>query len=235
MADDPPADPERRCARCGALLYEGAAWCSMCFAPVPAEAEPRAQPERREDVGDASVPASVSATDPGTEAESRSPGSPPPGAPTWPCPVCEGRNPIELDICATCGTPFAALMRQEQARPHVDRRDAFRRSLLFPGLGHRMVGHELDGFARGVLFTMLVIATLMLGFSGVSSGAVRFLFLMYAAATVGVYLLTALEAARLADGGDLIVPSRTLLWITVAILLITVIVVSLVIGTSTRR
>jgi hypothetical protein len=142
---------------------------------------------------------------------------------------------MEHDTCATCGTPFATLMRQDRDRPTVDPGDAFRRSLLYPGLGHRMVGRELDGFARGVLFTMLLIATLMLLFSGVNSSAIRFLFLVYAVGTLAVYLGTAYEAKRLAEGGEEFVSSRALLWTTVAILLLSVVVVSLVIGTSGRR
>jgi hypothetical protein len=50
-----------------------------------------------------------------------------------------------------------------------------------------------------------------------------------------VYLLTAFEAARLAEGGDPLVSSRALLWATVAILILSIVVVALVIGTATRR
>ena len=156
--------------------------------------------------------------------------------PMWPCPVCDARNPIELDFCATCGASFASLMRQETARVRVDPRAAFRRSLMFPGLGHRMIpGREVDGFARGVLFAMLLIATLMLGFSGVHAGAVQFLFLVYLTASVLVYVLTAFEASRLAEGGEPLVSSRALLWATVGILIMSIIVVALVIGTAARR
>ncbi len=234
MAESPPAALERRCATCGAVLYEGAEWCSMCFSPVGAQRgpEPSSEHDAGPELGGRSGSLTVEGSDDRAATTTDTSSS---KTPAWPCPVCGGRNPIELDVCATCGTPFAALMRQEQARPKVDRRDAFRRSLLYPGLGHRMVGRDLDGFARGVLFTMLLLATLMLAFAGVSSSAVHFLFLLYAAATVGVYLMTALEAAQLADGGDLIVPSRVLLWVTVAILLVSVVVVALVIGTATRR
>ncbi len=154
----------------------------------------------------------------------------------WPCPVCETRNPIALDNCSTCGASFAALMRQEPTHAQVDPQHAFRRSLLFPGLGHRMVpGRAIDGFSRGVLFTMLLISTLMLGLSGVHAGAVFFLFLLYLVVAVFVYLLTAFEASRLARGGGPLVSSRSLLWTTVGILLLSVVVVSLVIGTATRR
>ena len=96
-------------------------------------------------------------------------------------------------------------------------------------------GRVVDGFARGVLFAMLLIATLMLGFSGVHAGAVQFLFLIYLTASVLVYVVTAFEASRLADGGEPLVSSRALLWATVGILIMTIIVVALVIGTAARR
>ncbi len=159
-----------------------------------------------------------------------------PVRPGWPCAVCGTSNPIELDFCQTCGASFASLMRQETMHVKVDPRAAFRRSLLFPGSGHRMIpGREVDGLARSVLFAMLLLATLMLGLSGVRAGAVLLLFLAYLAATIGVYLLTAFEAARLAEGGEPLVSSRALLWATVAILLLSILVVAFVIGTSGRR
>jgi hypothetical protein len=231
MPETPSTQAERHCASCGALLYEGAAWCGMCFEPVasqddagiarapepPSAAQPR-EPERQAD------PALIASA---TEVTAQ---------PSWPCPICESRNAIDLDFCATCGASFASLMRQETTRVKVDPRAAFRRSLVFPGLGHRMVpGREVDGFARGVLFAMLLIATLMLGLSGVLAGAVLFLFLIYLGASVLVYLLSALEAARLAEGGEPIVSSRTLLWATVAILLLSIVMIAFVIGTATRR
>jgi hypothetical protein len=235
MADTPPTKADKRCVRCGAVLYEGAAWCGMCFEPVAPDrvAEPEPEPEREPDTGadadtgSAPSPRAVVAEPSTSDA---------PTVPMWPCPVCDARNPMELDFCATCGASFASLMRQETARVRVDPRAAFRRSLMFPGLGHRMIpGREVDGFARGVLFAMLLIATLMLGFSGVHAGAVQFLFLVYLTASVLVYVLTAFEASRLAEGGEPLVSSRVLLWATVGILIMSIIVVALVIGTAARR
>jgi hypothetical protein len=233
MAETPSTQAERHCASCGAVIYEGAAWCGMCFEPVAPEAEPEAglepgpEPalEVREPARRADTAAATETVAPDTEAE-----------PMWPCPVCDGKNPIELDFCQTCGASFASLMREETVRVRVDPRAAFRRSLVFPGLGHRLLpGREVDGFARGVLFAMLLLATLMLGLSGVRAGAVLLLFLVYLCASVAVYLLTAIEAARLAEGGDPLISSRTLLWATVAILLLSIVVVAFVIGTATRR
>lgn len=245
MAETPPNQAEQRCRTCGAVVYEGAAWCGMCFTPVEV-AESQA-PEEQPEPDPASDPepdpkpartgvATTSGGEPGREDESVTTVDAPSKVPMWPCPVCETRNPIALDYCATCGASFAALMRQEPAQAKVDPHDAFRRSLLFPGLGHRMVpGRSIDGFSRGVLFGMLLIATLLLGFSGVHAGAVFFLFLLYLLATVLVYLVSAFEASRLAQGGEPVVSSRTLLWTTVGILLLSVVVVSLVIGTATKR
>lgn len=247
MADTPSTEAEKHCAKCGAVLYEGAAWCGMCFEPVaPQRGAPEPDPQpaaapAATPVGEPGIAPDTSGPDPdvtGTAAEpaGATPTSDVPTVAMWPCPVCDARNPIELDFCATCGASFASLMRQETTRVRVDPRVAFRRSLMFPGLGHRMIpGREVDGFARGVLFAMLLIATLMLGFSGVHAGAVLFLFLVYLAATVLVYVMTAFEAARLAEGGEPLVSSKALLWATVAILIMSIVVVALVIGTAARR
>jgi hypothetical protein len=229
MAETPSTEAERHCRSCGALLYEDAAWCGMCFTPV--EPDPPPDPGSRAEPSVGPEPGA-----PGGDDRATTTAEAPPSLPFWPCPVCESKNPLDLDICATCGASFASLMRQEVSRTAVDPRAAFRRSLLFPGLGHRLVaGREVDGFARGILFGMLLIATLMLGFSGVRSGAVFYLFLLYLGASVFVYLTTAFEASRLAAGGQPLIPSRTLLWATVAILFLSIVVVTLVIGTATRR
>ncbi len=232
MAETPSTQAERHCASCGASLYEGAAWCGMCFEPVASERDADAvlepspertaegpEPERQADAMPVSAPT--------TEAVKE---------PTWPCPICDGKNAIELDFCATCGASFASLMREETVKVKVDPRAAFRRSLVFPGLGHRMVpGRDVDGFARATLFAMLLIATLMLGLSGVRAGAVLLLFLVYLGASVAVYLMTAFEAARLAEGGEPLVSSRALLWATVAILLLSIVIVAFVISTAAKR
>jgi hypothetical protein len=229
MADTPSTQAERRCRTCGAVVYQGASWCGMCFTPV--EPEPRSQPQPREEAVPRPDQAAVSAdVPPTTTAEAAS------ATPFWPCPVCETKNPLDLEICATCGTSFASLMRQEVERQYVDPRVAFRRSLAFPGLGHRLVaGREVDGLARGVLFAMLLIATLMLGFSGVHSGSVWLLFSAYLLATVFVYAISAFEASRLAQGSRPLVSSRALLWATVGILFLSIAMVTLVIGTASRR
>ena len=92
------SDVERRCPNCGALVSEDAEWCGQCFTdlrqpPPPPPAPPVGTQE----------PAGV-VTDPETAGR-------PKGDPFWPCSVCGAHNPIVLEVCETCGTPFAAVMR----------------------------------------------------------------------------------------------------------------------------
>jgi len=214
--DAPPrTDEERRCPSCGALVIADAQWCGQCFTSL---AEPEPEPE----------PAAVGATSSAaTDRPSR--------VPTWRCPACEHDNAIELDACVVCGTSFATLMRQDEERPKVDPKDALAWSLIFPGLGHRKVGRGVDGLARGVLFAVLFSMALLTGLSGVRSGAVFGLFAVFMGLALAVYVGSALEAYRLAEGGEPIVSARALLWVTVGVILLSVVVLAITVATAVRR
>ncbi|MBI3649329.1 MAG: hypothetical protein HY240_11375 [Actinobacteria bacterium] len=153
---------------------------------------------------------------------------------TWPCPVCEARNPIEIDACAVCGTPFAALLKQDEAPPKVDPRDAFRRSLAFPGLGHMAIGRGGDGLARGVLFVMTFGLAVVAAASGVSTPAVATMALVFGGIGVLVYFGTAFEAARMARGLPAVLSSRAILWIVVGVLLGSVMILALLVVSAAR-
>lgn len=222
---------ETHCANCGAVVFEGTAWCGLCFEPIP-RAGPAAEiegsdttaPGPRADADESVVDLETAAIEP--EAKR---------TPLWPCPTCGDSNPIELDNCATCGTPFAALMRQDEVRPNVEPSVAFRRSLRYPGLGHQLVGRGADGLARGVLFTVFVLIALLILLSGSRSPAVIAMLLLFGGGALLVYMMSAIEARQLAEGGGLIVPSRTLMWFTVGVLLSSIVIVAFVIGTAGRR
>ena len=150
----------RTLRECGAVLYEGAAWCGQCFAPSllerararVARAGARIAPgtHRRSVATTVAEPARPRPSAGGSSAERHRRRRP--GRPHWPCGSAR-RNPIELDFCATCGGPRSRPLMREETRAAVIPRDAFRWSLMFPGSGHRAnAGRELDGFARGVLF-----------------------------------------------------------------------------------
>jgi hypothetical protein len=139
--------------------------------------------------------------------------------PTWPCPACGHENDIHVDLCVVCGTSFAALMRQDEVPPTVDPKEAVRSSLVFPGLGHRKAGRALDGFARGALFALMLTMALFIVVSGLSSPVAVAIFLFYVLAAITVYVGSAYEAAQIAEGGQPFIGARKLLWITVGLIL----------------
>jgi hypothetical protein len=152
----------------------------------------------------------------------------------WPCAVCGGQNPIALDACATCGTPFADLMRETPVRPDVDPKDAVVWSLIFPGLGHRKVGRPIDGLARAVLFALSFAMAVMVAVSRVSSAATLGIFLLFMITAVVVYVGSAYEARALAQGGDVLVSARALLWALVAVIMLSVVMLALAVVTATK-
>ena len=219
------AGADRRCRDCGALASPDAEWCGQCFRSL-AEPEPQLEPAADPAPHHAAVAAGRAE---GATAER------PARAPVWPCPACEHENPIELDACAVCGTTFAALMRQADAPPKVDPIDALKASLLLPGLGHRKVGRSLDGLARGVLFAVLASMAATMFVAGVTTPGTFGVFALFLGAALLVYVGSAFEAYRLAEGGQPFVSSRALLWATVVVIIGSVLLLAVSVVTVARR
>jgi hypothetical protein len=219
----------RRCPSCGALVSAEATWCGQCFAPL------KRSGREQEFAQGLSAEADPAPVPPETGAVAAAPPGRPTAAPTWPCPVCGNDNAIELDVCSVCGTPFATLMRMDDRPPPIDPREALTASLIYPGRGHRKVGRTPDGIARGVLFAVLFALTVLLASSGLHSMALVGAFLLYASLTLLVYVGSALEAYRLAQGGEVFVASRTLLWATVAVIMATMGLIALSLIGAVRR
>jgi hypothetical protein len=156
------------------------------------------------------------------------------GAATWPCPTCGAENPIELDVCAVCGTSFAQLLRQEEQGPSVSPRDAFLWSLTFPGVGHAKIGRAADGIARGTLFVLTFGLALVIVLSGVSTPPVFAVVVLLLLSAMVIYLGSAAEAYRIAEGGSPFVSARTLLWATVALIMVAVSLLALSVVTVSR-
>ena len=152
----------------------------------------------------------------------------------WPCPTCGNENAIELDACSVCGTSFATLMRSDEHPAEVDPKDALVASLIFPGRGQRKLGRPLDGFAHGALFILLCSLALMLAF-GNGSGVLKALFALYLLLALGVYLGSAYEAYRMAEGAPPIVSTRNLLWASAAIVIVSVFILALSVITVAKR
>lgn len=220
----PGSEGERRCPNCGALATADAEWCGQCFTPLPAAGEAGPSP----DVDDAPVPDEPPAAVGG--AVPRSPET----APMWPCPTCGNANPIELDACSVCGTSFATLMRSDEKPPDVDPKDALVASLMFPGRGQRKLGRPLDGFAWGVLFVIMCSLTLILAFAHGSS-VLKSMFWLYLLLALTVYLGSAYEAYRMAEGANPLISTRQLLWATAAFVIVSVLALALSVVTVAKR
>lgn len=219
---------DRRCPSCHALVALDAGWCGQCFTPLAApdvDPTPASDPSPSEAASGA-VSRPTSATRPDQSAVA--------SEAFWPCPICQSRNPIAADTCQVCGTPFAEVMRGEPERPHVTPREALTRSLIFPGLGHRAVGRTTDGFVRGVLFGLSLSIAVLAGLGGVGSVALLAIVVVNLLTAIAVYVLSALESWRLAGGGDLLVPSRTLLWILVGEVFLSMGIVGFAVVTTNR-
>ncbi len=149
----------------------------------------------------------------------------------WPCPACDHRNPIHLDVCEVCGTPFARLFREQERVPEIDPGTALLWSALFPGLGHWRCGRTLDGVARGVIFTwtfgtLLILVLSRIGKGGL--GATAALFGLFLVSALAVWVSSAYDAYRIAGGYEPLVSSRTLLWGSVVLIVVSVLLASLV-------
>lgn len=206
---------ERRCPTCGALVSAEAEWCGQCYSALA----PR-EPERG--VADA-VAGKL-------EVEG--------GKLTWTCPVCEERNPIESTACAVCGTPFSRLFEEPEARPTIEPQTAAVWSLVLPGLGHWKVGRRLDGVARMVLFAWAFGALLTLLFARFGKGGLGAtfpLFVLFLGSAAALYVLSAVDAHRIAAGDEPLVSSRALLWSSAALVVLSVLIASFVTLPAARR
>jgi hypothetical protein len=207
-----------RCPNCSALVSADADWCGQCFSSLRTTTPP---PEP----STAPFPAR-----PAVEGN-----APDRGSAAWPCPTCGSQNPIELDMCSVCGTSFAQLLRQEEPRPTVSPRDAFLWSLTFPGVGHAKAGRAPDGIARGTLFVLSFGLALVIVLSGVSNGAVFAVVTLLLLSALTLYLGSAVEAYRIAEGGSPFVSARTLLWATVALIMVSVSLLATAVVTVNSR
>ena len=211
---------ERRCPNCGALVSEDAEWCGQCFASLREEPEPESVPV---EPPPAVLPPVATPAD-ATSGE----------APFWPCTVCGAQNPIALDVCATCGTPFATVMRGV-SRSSVDPQLARTRSLLFPGAGHAALGYTLDGFARGAVFTLSLVVAIFLAVTVPHRPVMLLAIGLLVASAIGVYVLSLAETKQLSERGGLLVPSKLLLWGSVVLMFLIVVAIAFSIATNTQR
>jgi hypothetical protein len=199
-------------------VSEDAEWCGQCFTDLR---------EAKAEVSTKVAAAAATDSEGGTPTDAEGGASTgAAAAATWPCPACGEANPIERDTCRVCGTPFGQLLRRADEAPKASPRDAALWSLAFPGIGHAKVGRGGDGIARGTFFVLTFGLTLVIAFSGVSNAALGGVVVLLLLVALTVYLGSAYEAYRIAEGGTPLVSSRVLLWATVGVVMLSVVLLA---------
>ncbi len=145
--------------------------------------------------------------------------------------MCGERNGISANVCSVCQTPFARLFERPPDRPEVAPRTAALWSLAFAGLGHWKTGHRADGAARAVLFAWTLGTVLLILVSRPAEagfGKVFPLFVLYLGSAAAVYVLSAVDAHRLSSDQAPLVATRTLLWCSAALVLLSIVLATFV-------
>ena len=143
---------------------------------------------------------------------------------TWPCAVCGSANALERDTCDACGAPFSRLFQEPEARPDVAPMTAGKFSLIFPGLGHAVAGRKPEGVARAILFVWCAGTALLL-LTAQPAGGLGLLAPMALAFLLGSlawYLVTAVDAYRVASGERQIVSTKVMLYGVAALIMLSV-------------
>jgi ribosomal protein L40E len=188
-----------RCPACGAANAPDARWCGQCLHRFDAPEPPRGT------VGDESAserPGFVRAD----------------GVLRWTCPACEAANPMEAAACVRCGSAFSSLFGapRNPGPARASGKGALIASAIVPGAGHWLLGARAEAVARGVLYvwTLGLSVLLLVRPPGVGRGIVRGVAVIFGIAAAGVWLLSFLETARLAEGHRrALVPPRTLTYV----------------------
>jgi hypothetical protein len=143
----------------------------------------------------------------------------------WVCPACDQENALDATVCDRCGTPFRNLFEGEEEKPSVDPARAAALSLIFPGLGHRLLGRGAEGLARAVVFawTLGAAVAILVMRGGFNPGPFLPLLVVLLAAAATVYGVTVADAGRTARGEAPLMTSRTLLYGSTGLILLIVV------------
>lgn len=224
-----------RCADCGALNADTAAWCSQCYRSFtePPSDEPPSEvvTEGRElwiEVAAVEAetppaerlvaPAGDEDPDPGDRRLRRSD-----EGVDWRCGSCETWNPIERSTCAVCGAALADSFggsSGEDLRTDVDPAKVVIASVLLPGAGHVLLGRSGTGFGRMLLYVVWAVGgVLLLQAASDSDGSVLPALPLLTGALV-LLATSVLDAVALRRGDTRteLLSARSLLWLTVSVI-----------------
>jgi hypothetical protein len=139
-------------------------------------------------------------------------------------------NALAANACAVCDTPFARLFERPPEPPRVSPAAAAFSSLVFPGIGQWRAGRRADGIARAILGVWVLGTLVTLLGSGGEGGSIGLVALiaLYGVSTVGLWLVSAVDAARAASGERPVVSSRVLLWGSVALIVLSMVLATVI-------
>lgn len=229
----------RTCGSCGARLTDGAAWCSLCFAPVADDDESVAVEVEPETASPAAPhagtsPAATAPTDPARWSDTgRRIGDHAllvaGDARGWRCELCATEHPIEVTRCDVCGTSLFSAAQRDDDRRDVPVRTAALWSLV-PGGGQWVVGLHLQAPAR---FATIVLA-LAASFTFPTQGLFLFGRVLFVVIGVALWVVSGRDACAVAAGRSPLLTDRRLLWTSAGLLglLVVTAMVGVVIGVT---
>lgn len=214
-----------RCSSCGGLNPSTAQWCGQCLSRFA----PPAPPEPPSDLAPGERPrARVSPLLTGgmVEGETRGAFRVTEEGILWTCRACETENPIELERCSACGTPFGDTLRgPEEAKVQRDPGKTAMFSLFLPGAGHAYLGLWGQAIARAVI-SVWVVFTALMGAVQRSGGTV--IAIVFGFAATALWIVGAHDAYREAEGNRSLVLLKGKLFLYVVLGLLLVLLVLLV-------
>lgn len=214
-----------RCEECGATNGETADWCGQCYAPLRSAPVQAPQRERAPEPPHP-APAGDGAPDAGRSREPSVEGFRSTGDTVeWECPACGEWTTMETLECGVCATPLSARWLREDpddSMPVTGGFDepwklAFALSAVVPGAGHIGLRHYGPGLARALLFAVWLMGGFALALTG---GALAGAPLLLGAAVLWAGSLADIAALR--AGRREVLGGRSLLWVVVAVVLLSV-------------
>jgi hypothetical protein len=93
----------------------------------------------------------------------------------------------------------------------------------------------MDGFARGALFSVSLLMAILLAATGFTSTIAVVAFAGFVLSAVGTYVVSAVEAERLARGGEVMIGARVLMWVVAGEVFVGVMVLAFSVVSASRR
>jgi hypothetical protein len=126
----------------------------------------------------------------------------------WACPACEAVNPLDDLVCRVCGKPMLDLLHPSEPVEPARRPGVAVGLSVVPGLGCWYAGSLGQGLTRLLLwFVWLVVAVVAWPLPGPAMLLVKVLFTV---GLVGLWVVSAVDAWRLAKGRRPLVDQRAL-------------------------